>query len=90
MRVALVTETWLPSVDGIVTRLVATVRELHAAGHDVLVIAPEGPGSAVTGAAVRTVPTVGATFLYGGKRWGLPLPRVGRYLREFDPTWSTS
>ncbi|MEV6900273.1 glycosyltransferase family 1 protein [Amycolatopsis sp. NPDC051372] len=85
MRVALVTETWLPSVDGIVTRLVATVRELHAAGHDVLVIAPEGPGSTLTGATVRTVPTVGATFLYGGKRWGLPLPRVGRYLREFDP-----
>ncbi|MFI5615068.1 glycosyltransferase family 4 protein [Amycolatopsis sp. NPDC051903] len=85
MRIAFVTETWLPSADGIVTRLVATVRELHAAGHDVLVIAPDGASTALTGAEVRTVPTFGAKFLYGGKRWGLPLPRAGRYLREFDP-----
>ncbi|WIX82902.1 glycosyltransferase [Amycolatopsis carbonis] len=86
MRIAFVTETWLPSTDGIVTRLVATVRELHARGHDVLVIAPEAGGpSTLAGARVRTVRAAGAKFLYGGKRWGLPLPRVGRYLREFDP-----
>ncbi|MFF4596024.1 glycosyltransferase family 4 protein [Amycolatopsis sp. NPDC001319] len=86
MRIAFVTETWLPSTDGIVTRLVATVRELHARGHEVLVIAPEAGGpSTLAGARVRTVRAAGAKFLYGGKRWGLPLPRVGRYLREFDP-----
>ncbi|QYN20847.1 glycosyltransferase family 1 protein [Amycolatopsis sp. DSM 110486] len=86
MRIAFVTETWLPSTDGIVTRLVATVRELHARGHDVLMIAPEAGGpSGLAGARVRTVPTVGAKFLYGGKRWGLPLPRVADHLREFDP-----
>ena len=40
MRVALVTETWRPSVDGVVTRLDHTVAELAARGHDVLVVAP--------------------------------------------------
>ncbi|MEU4674444.1 glycosyltransferase [Amycolatopsis sp. NPDC023774] len=63
MRIAFVTETWLPSTDGIVTRLVATVRELHARGHDVLVIAPEAGGpSALAGARVRTVRAAGAKF----------------------------
>ncbi|QRP50184.1 glycosyltransferase [Amycolatopsis sp. FDAARGOS 1241] len=31
------------------------------------------------------MPTICAKLLYGGKRWGLPLPRVRRHLREFDP-----
>lgn len=28
---------------------------------------------------------MGFRWIYGGKRWGLPLPRVGRHLREFRP-----
>ncbi|HWD06207.1 MAG TPA: glycosyltransferase family 1 protein [Amycolatopsis sp.] len=84
MRIAFVTETWLPSTDGIVTRLLATVERLRADDHDILIIAPEGGESALPGVEVRTVPTVGAKFLYGGKRWGLPLPRVHHFLREFD------
>jgi glycosyltransferase involved in cell wall biosynthesis len=87
MRIAYVTETWLPSTDGIVTRLTATMRELRRCGHDILVIAPGGRvgGTAVgfEDVVVRTVPTVGWRFLYGGKRWGVPLPRVDRYIREF-------
>ncbi|WP_326836437.1 glycosyltransferase family 1 protein [Amycolatopsis rhabdoformis] len=85
MRIAFVTETWLPSTDGIVTRLLATVSELRERGHDVLVIAPADGPAEFPGPAVETVPTVGAKFLYGGKRWGLPLPRVARFLRAFEP-----
>lgn len=90
MRIAYVAETWLPSTDGIITRLTATVRELVRAGHQVLVIAPRGPaadGSDVRlpGATVLTVPTVGAGWLYGGQRWGVPSQRVSRFLREFRP-----
>jgi len=40
VRVAFVTETWLPSVNGVVTRLTATIEQLCRDGHDVLVIAP--------------------------------------------------
>jgi glycosyltransferase involved in cell wall biosynthesis len=85
MRIAIVTETWLPSTDGVVTRLTSTILELRAAGHDVLVVAPRPVACGFAGADVRGVPTVGFRWIYGGKRWGLPLPRVGRYLREFQP-----
>jgi glycosyltransferase involved in cell wall biosynthesis len=85
LRIAFVTETWLPSTDGIVTRLAATIRELRRAGHEVLVVAPRGANMAMPGVRVRAVPTVAWRFIYDGKRWGLPLPRVGRYLREFAP-----
>lgn len=88
LRIAFVTEVWSPSVNGVVTRLRATVTELAAAGHQVLVIAP-GPAGAgerlVDGVTVRAVPTFGIGFIYGGQRWGLPLPRVGRWLAEFTP-----
>jgi len=88
VRIAYVTETWLPSVNGVVTRLVATVRELSERGHEVLVIAPSVPGAAdrpPAGATVRHVPSVGIPFIYGGQQWGLPLPRVARALDDFAP-----
>jgi glycosyltransferase involved in cell wall biosynthesis len=85
MRIAIVTETWLPSTDGVVTRLTSTVRQLRADGHDVLVVAPGPTAAGFCGADVRCVPTVGFRWIYGGKRWGLPLPGVGRRLREFGP-----
>ncbi|HEX6446030.1 MAG TPA: glycosyltransferase [Streptosporangiales bacterium] len=67
------------------TRLSATVRELHRRGHDVLVIAPRGDASGFTGAEVREVPTFSLRFVYGGHRWGLPSPRVAGILRDFRP-----
>ncbi len=85
MRIAFVTETWLPSTDGVVTRITSTVRELRAAGHDVLVVAPGPVAPEFDGACVLSVPTVGFRWIYGGKRWGLPMPRVGRQLRAFAP-----
>lgn len=40
LRVLLITETFLPKVDGVVTRLTATLRELAKQGHRALVLAP--------------------------------------------------
>ena len=85
MRIAYVTETWLPSSDGIITRLLATIDQLLAAGHEVLVIAPRTDRPDLPGVVVRTVPTIHFSFVYGGQSWGLPLPRVARYLDEFRP-----
>ncbi|MBO0827022.1 MAG: glycosyltransferase family 1 protein [Streptosporangiales bacterium] len=85
VRIAFVTESWHPSTDGVVTRLSATVRELHRRGHDVLVIAPRGDAGDFAGAEVREVPTFRIGFVYGGRPWGLPLPRVARFLRDFRP-----
>jgi hypothetical protein len=42
MRIALFTETFLPKVDGIVTRLRHTVEHLQRNGDQVLVVSPDG------------------------------------------------
>lgn len=85
MRIAFVTETWWPSTDGVVTRLTATVRELRKLGHDLLIVAPSGGEPEFEGIPVKSVPNVRVSFIYGGKPWGLPVPRVGRYLDAFAP-----
>ena len=43
MKIAIVTETFLPSTDGIVTRLKKAIEYFLREGHEVLVIAPD-PG----------------------------------------------
>ena len=42
MKIALVTDAWLPQVNGVVRTLGHTVREAEALGHEVHVIAPAG------------------------------------------------
>jgi len=89
VRIAYVTETWFPSINGVVTRLRATVAELAGRGHEVLVVAPHvsGPGDRPMppGATVKHVPSIGLPFIYGGQPWGLPLPRVVGLLDRFAP-----
>jgi glycosyltransferase involved in cell wall biosynthesis len=80
-----VTETWAPAVNGIVTRLRATIRELRRRGHDVLVLAPSTTDPELEGVEVRTLPSLGLPFIYGGQPWGLPLPRSRRFLEGFHP-----
>jgi glycosyltransferase involved in cell wall biosynthesis len=85
VRIAYVTETWHPSVDGVVTRLEATLSELRDSGHQAMVVAPGGRNAKVEGVPIAGAPTVGVPFLAGGKPWGLPGPRSARALREFAP-----
>lgn len=40
MKISIVTDAWMPQVNGVVTTLVELVRELRAAGHQVQVIEP--------------------------------------------------
>ena len=40
MKIALVTDAWMPQVNGVVTTLVELVRHLREAGHEVLVVEP--------------------------------------------------
>ena len=61
MKIALFTETFLPKVDCIVTRLTKTVTHLVRAGDEVLLFCPEGAPDNFMGARVIGVP-------------GLPLP----------------
>ncbi|HYZ01027.1 MAG TPA: glycosyltransferase, partial [Candidatus Binatia bacterium] len=67
MRIAYVTETWHPAINGVVTRLSATVRELARRGHDVLVVAPGAFDQPLEGVRVQGVRSVSIPFIYGGE-----------------------
>src|SRR5213594_2255984 len=43
VRIALFTDSYLPTVDGVVTSVLTTRRQLEAHGHEVIVFAPEDP-----------------------------------------------
>jgi glycosyltransferase involved in cell wall biosynthesis len=84
MRIALFTETFLPKVDGIVTRLRHTVDHLQRDGNQVLVVAPEGgikehKGAKVYGVSGFPLP------LYPELKMALPRPAIGHALEEFQP-----
>ena len=84
LRIAFVTETFLPRVDGTVTRLCNTVRRLRGLGHEVLVIAPDGGIAEFEGARIHGVP--GFPFpLYPELKLAVPRPSVGRALAAFQP-----
>ncbi|BBD61167.1 group 1 glycosyl transferase [Nostoc sp. HK-01] len=84
MRIALFTETFLPKVDGIVTRLRHTVDHLQRHGNQVLVIAPEGGITEHKGAKVYGV-TGFPLPLYPELKMALPRPAIGYALEEFQP-----
>lgn len=84
MRIALFTETFLPLIDGIVTRLRATIDQLHALGHQTAIVAPEGSVASYDGAPV--LPMRGFTNpLYRERTLCPPGPSMGRFLRSFRP-----
>jgi hypothetical protein len=58
VRIAFFTETFLPKVDGIVTRLTKTLQHLVAAGDEVLIFCPEGAPDSYLGAKVVGVPAM--------------------------------
>ena len=84
LRVALFTETFLPRIDGTVTRFCQTVKHLKRAGHEVLVIAPEGGLQEYEGA--RVLGLSGFPFpLYPELKLSLPRASVLEELDKFQP-----
>ncbi len=84
MKIAMITETFLPSTDGVVTRLCASIQWLQANGHVVCVIAPDLGVNEYAGAVVCGVPA--HTFLlYKDKQFSLPSRKVRKYLFDFQP-----
>lgn len=84
MRIALFTETFLPKVDGIVTRLSHTVEHLQRNGDQVLVIAPEGGITEYKGAKVYGVSGFPLP-LYPELKLAIPRPAIGEALDDFKP-----
>jgi glycosyltransferase involved in cell wall biosynthesis len=84
VRIAFFTETFLPKVDGIVTRLTKTLPHLVAAGDEVMVFCPEGAPDNHAGAQVVGVPALPLP-LYPELKLALPRPAVSEALERFRP-----
>jgi glycosyltransferase involved in cell wall biosynthesis len=84
MRIVLFTETFLPKVDGIVTTLCQTVRQLTSIGHEVLIFAPDGGISEYENARVAGVK--GKPFLlYPQLSLAPPRASMRGIISEFRP-----
>ncbi len=84
MRIALFTETFLPKVDGIVTRLRHTIHYLQQAGDQVLVVAPDGGITEYQGAKVYGVSGLPLP-LYPELKLAFPSPSIGEVVEQFNP-----
>lgn len=90
MRVAIVAESFLPNVNGVSNSVLRVLEHLRRMGHETLVIAPDNPrgeppadrvhdGVRIHRVPSRMFPKVTSLPL------GLPVPRMHRVLRGFDP-----
>lgn len=84
MRIALFTETFLPKVDGIVTRLKHTVEQLQRLGDDVMVFCPDGGLTEYQGAQIMGVPGFPLP-LYPELKLAVPRPAIREALGSFQP-----
>jgi phosphatidylinositol alpha 1,6-mannosyltransferase len=84
VRVAIVTESFLPQVNGVTNSVLRVVEHLEARGHEALVVAP-GPGpDSYRHAAVRRVRAVDLPVI-SSLPIGVPSPKVYAALAEFGP-----
>ncbi|MGQ4548964.1 glycosyltransferase [Dermabacteraceae bacterium P13077] len=85
LRIAMFTEVFLPKIDGVVTTVIKTIEYLRREGHEILVIAPGNPQKEYLGARVEGIASFPFKPYYPEISVGLPMPKIGRLLREFQP-----
>lgn len=82
MRVAIVSESFLPTINGVTTSVARVLEHLQYRGHEAMVIAPAaGSPTEYAGAPVIEVPSA----TYRAFKVGLPSPAVQRTLAAFAP-----
>lgn len=84
MRIALFTETFLPKIDGIVTRLRHTVEHLQRNGDRVLVFSPDGGLREYKGAKIHGVSGIPLP-MYPELKLAIPRPSIRKALERFKP-----
>jgi phosphatidylinositol alpha 1,6-mannosyltransferase len=85
VRVAIVSECFLPVVNGVTNSVLRIVEHLTGAGHDVLVIAPgTGGPTQYAGAPIVALRTMDLPVV-SSMPVGVPSPRLLRALRAFAP-----
>lgn len=81
MRIAIVTESFLPSVNGVTTSVCRVVEELGQAGHAAMIIAPAPAPAEYAGAPVHTMPSLPVRSF----QMGLPTRQIASLLADFRP-----
>lgn len=81
MRIAIVTESFLPSVNGVTTSVCRVVEELVEAGHEAMIIAPAPAPAEYAGTPVHTMPSLPVRSF----QMGLPTRQIASLLAEFRP-----
>ena len=81
MRIAVISESFLPTISGVTTSVCKVLEHLAAAGHEAMVIAPFGAPAEYAGFPVHTVSAVH----YREFPVGMPSPQVQKLLADFRP-----
>ncbi|WP_028782924.1 glycosyltransferase [Thalassobacillus devorans] len=84
MKIAIITETFLPSTDGVVTRLKEAIKHLQKENNEVIVIAPDLGVKEYEGAIVEGVKTTRMPF-YKSKEFSMPQKKVKDLLVKHEP-----
>lgn len=84
MRIALVTENFLPKLDGVTRTLAMLLEHLQARGHTALVLGPKGAPRRYAGARIYGAPGAPLPF-YPELRALIPSPGLERRLARFHP-----
>ncbi|WP_411953919.1 glycosyltransferase family 4 protein [Alkalibacillus sp. S2W] len=84
MHILIITETFLPATDGVVTRLTHSIRYFMKQGHDVTVVAPDLGVKEFEGAQIIGVPARKFLF-YRSKLFAFPSKKVRTIIEEQDP-----
>jgi phosphatidylinositol alpha 1,6-mannosyltransferase len=84
MRITLITETFLPDVNGVVRTLCRLLEYLRAQGHDTLLLAPHSAPSSFAGAEVVPLQSVPLP-IYPELRLTLPQHGIATHLARFRP-----
>jgi len=84
VKIAIVTETFLPSVDGVAEPCHHAVERFTDLGHEVMVVAPDLGVTEHHGARVVGIRPVTLPF-YKHRRFTLPSPNVDGIIRGFHP-----
>ncbi|KGX92016.1 glycosyl transferase [Pontibacillus halophilus JSM 076056 = DSM 19796] len=84
MKIAIITETFLPSTDGVVTRLTKAIKHLRSNDHEVIVIAPDLGVTEFEGAIIEGVKATNLPF-YRYRPFALPNKKVKGILEKHQP-----
>ncbi len=84
MRVAIISEVFLPKIDGVVNRTLNLIRHLPRFGDELLVVCPRARGCADCAVPVHDVPSF-SFLLYPEYRIGLPDRSLAAAVKKFAP-----